>query len=208
MMGPVRRFEIDSSLTRWMCFVDGENFTARGQQFAKQHNIALVEGDWFWRDAFLWIPESNPLSVILYEGQYGSYSRPVRSYYYTSVAGGSENVPAVTAKLWSIGFQPQVFPRKKKDQKAKGVDIALAKDFLSHAFLGNYDVAFLFAGDGDYVRLVDEVKRLGKIVCLVFYSESGLSPALRLSADFFLPLDTAFENIWRVYLGKIGAAAR
>ena len=44
--------------------------------------------------------------------------------------------------------------------RAKGVDIALTKDLLSHAFLDNYDAVVLVAGDGDYVPVVEELKRL------------------------------------------------
>ena len=44
----------------------------------------------------------------------------------------------------------------KPAAKAKGVDIALTTDMLSNAFLGNYDVAVLVAGDGDYVPLVEQ----------------------------------------------------
>jgi len=47
---------------------------------------------------------------------------------------------------------------------------------LSHAFLNNYDVATLIAGDADYVPLVEEVKRLGKVVYVLFFVSNGLSP--------------------------------
>jgi uncharacterized LabA/DUF88 family protein len=66
----------------------------------------------------------------------------------------------------------------RQQEKAKGMDIALAKDFLSHAFLDNYDVAVLVAGDGDDVPLITEVKRLGKVVYVVFFNDYGLSTEL------------------------------
>ena len=100
-----------------------------------------------------------------------------------------------------------MFRKTRQEEKAKGVDIALAKDFLSHAFLNNYDVALLFAGDGDYIPLVEEVKRLGKIVCVVFFSEFGLNPELRIAADYFLPIDDAFEYFWKVQKRKQGSEA-
>ena len=41
-------------------------------------------------------------------------------------------------------------------------------------------------GDGDYVPLVEEVKRLGKIVVCVFFDVgNGLSPALKIACDEF-----------------------
>jgi uncharacterized LabA/DUF88 family protein len=77
------------------------------------------------------------------------------------------------------------------------VDIALTKDLLRHAFLGNYDVAVLVAGDGDYVPLVDEVKRLGKVVYVEFFRQSGLSNNLRLAADRFFEMDEFFLHQWK-----------
>jgi uncharacterized LabA/DUF88 family protein len=87
----------------------------------------------------------------------------IRSYYYTSVKGDDTAAMSVKRALRELGFHPEVFKKTREEDKAKGVDIALAKDFLSHAFLDNYDVALLIAGDGDYVPLITEVKRLGNI---------------------------------------------
>ena len=39
-------------------------------------------------------------------------------------------------------------------------------------------VAVLVAGDGDYVPLITEVKRLGKVVYVVFFNDYGLSTEL------------------------------
>ena len=123
-----RRFEIDGSLSRWMCFVDGENLTIRGQAFAEAEGLALIEGPHFQRDTFVWVPGARPIDVILYRRKCGSYSRPVRSYYYTSAVGDDASVTSVRERLWQIGFHPEVFRKSKKQEKAKGVDIALAKD--------------------------------------------------------------------------------
>jgi uncharacterized LabA/DUF88 family protein len=65
-----------------------------------------------------------------------------------------------------------VFKKDKQGRKTKGVDITLTRDMLSHAFRGNYDVARLIAGDGDYLPLIEEVKRLGKRVQVCFFDMS------------------------------------
>jgi uncharacterized LabA/DUF88 family protein len=90
-----------------------------------------------------------------------------------------------------------VFKRDAQTKRSKGVDIALAKDFLCNAFFNNYDVAVLYAGDGDYVPIVNEVKRMGKVVYVAFFYEAGLSPALRLASDEYFPLDEFFCKQWR-----------
>jgi uncharacterized LabA/DUF88 family protein len=100
-------------------------------------------------------------------------------------------------QISKLGFNPVVFKREAGQSKAKGVDIALTKDMLSHAFRNNYQVAVLVAGDGDYVPLVEEMKRLGKLVYVWFFAEEGLSPKLRSAADLFFDLTPTFLNQWK-----------
>jgi hypothetical protein len=48
----------DLHLARWMLFVDGENFTIRGQEVAAANGLVLAEGGLHRRDVFLWFNES------------------------------------------------------------------------------------------------------------------------------------------------------
>lgn len=105
-----------------------------------------------------------------------------------------EQITQARTNLRDLGFHPEVF-RKEKGRRSKGVDITLAKDTLSHAFFGNYDVTVLLAGDGDYVPLVSEVKRLGKVVYSVFFKTS-MNTELRLASDHTLYLDDLFIESW------------
>src|SRR4051812_22386937 len=98
-----------------------------------------------------------------------------RSYYFTSAQGDADLMDDVGAKLWNLGFTPHVFKRSGT-RHSKGVDIALTNEMLSHAFRDNYDSAALVSGDGDYVPLVEEVKRIGKRVHVWFFDDKCLSP--------------------------------
>src|SRR5262249_52320161 len=106
-----------------------------------------------------------------------------RSHYYASSQGDEPKLAGIREALWKLGFHPEVFKRDSSTNRSKGVDIALAKDFLCNAFFDNYDVAVLFAVDGDYVPMVNEVKRMGKVVYVASFYESGLNPSLRLASD-------------------------
>ena len=75
---------------------------------------------------------------------------------------------------------------------------ALTKDMLSHAFRDNYEVAVLVAGDGDYVPVVQEVQRLGKIVFVWFFENEGLNPKLKLAADHFFDFTPHFLRSWGI----------
>jgi hypothetical protein len=191
-------FEIPSSFSRWMCFVDGENLTARGQKFARDHGLQLDEGPCYLRDVFLWFPDLDVLDVVLCGPGYSvGHHMPVRSYYYTSLRGDLVKQQDTREKLRHLKFQPEVFARGKDDTKSKGLDLTIARDILSHGFRDNYDVMVLVAGDGDYVPLLEEVKRLGKICVVAFFEAEGLNPELRLVADYFIGIDEWFLSKWK-----------
>jgi hypothetical protein len=188
---------------RWMLFVDGENFTIRGQEVAARAGLALRVGEFYSRDCYLWIPGTPPKDLAAHGN--GSpqmlHERGERSSYYTFVQGDPDRIGAVRESLWRLGFQPAVF-KKPTGLRAKGVDIALTKDVLSNAFLDNYDVAVLVTGDGDYLPVVEEVKRLGKIVTVLFFDEAGggMNPELRLASDGFVDIGQYFRARWTEYL--------
>jgi len=181
-----------------MVFVDGENFTIRGQELASRKALELREGEYYSKDTFLWVPNSG--AHTHFNSDYLQVTpQPIRSFYYTSVVGDAQRMLDIRGRLWALRFQPVVFEKKKQQDKAKGVDIALTKDMLTNAFLNNYDVAVLFAGDGDYVPVVEEVKRLGRIVDLVFFASNGLNDSLRLACDSFRDITDVFVSNWESY---------
>jgi uncharacterized LabA/DUF88 family protein len=198
-----RRVPSDPHLRRWMMFVDGENLTIRAQEWARDKNIQLQEGLYYKRDVLVWMPgveaKTRPLhhdglEELQYLGQ--------RSYYYTSATGNDEKLRSIRETLWYLEFQPEVFKKAKGyNRKTKAVDIALATGLLGNAYRDNYDAAVLVAGDGDYVPLVEEAKRLGKVVHVTFFGEKeyGLSPDLRLASDRFWDLEEVFAEAWERY---------
>jgi uncharacterized LabA/DUF88 family protein len=180
---------------RWMLFVDGENLTIRAQEFAREHGIELPEDDYFKRDVFIW-SHRHALDCVVPEPP-NLDGRAVRAHYYTSLQADVNGIEEVRESLRRIGFEPEVFKREKGG-RSKGVDIALARDVLAHAFQGHYDAAVLVAGDGDYVPLVEEVKAQGKRVYVAFFSTErwGLSRRLRREADDFFSIDMYFRDSW------------
>jgi len=184
-----------------MLFVDGENLTLRAQDLAKQKGLQLdIDPVCYLRDVFVWFPIWRPTSELYYHRVFPlENSLGTRAYYYASVVGDVEKVTAVRRNLRALGFDPQVFKKPSGAAKSKGVDITLTKDMLSHAFQDHYDDAVLFAGDGDYVPLVEEVKRRGKRVYVGFFEGNGLglSEDLRLAADLFVDLTGHFVKLWQ-----------
>lgn len=193
----------DPHLRRWMLFVDGENLTVRFQPVALEHGIRLEEGPYYTRDVLVWRPglDATRRFIVSEQGPEELQLLGVRAHYYTSTTGGEDLVAEARRKLWDTGFQPTVFRKPRNRTTTKGVDIALTTDVLSNAYRDNFDAAILIAGDGDYVPLVEEVKRLGKVVHAAFFKEEGrgLSPELRLASDRFWALDEFFIRSWQDY---------
>lgn len=187
---------------RWMLFVDGENFTLRGQEVIKEQDYSLVPGKYWLRDVFLWFPNDDAIDSLGFASPVKGYleRKAIRAHYYTSVTSDAAGLEEVREALWRLGFTAEV-AKKPKGRRAKAVDIALTKDVLTNAFLDNYDILMLMAGDGDYVPVVNEVKRLGKVVIVAHFGSAGagLSRELRLSADKFVDIESHFLHRWWRY---------
>lgn len=196
----------DLNARRWMLFVDGENFTMRGQELAKQCNVNLKQGPYWERDVLLWLPGIPARQSIIPNAPVGIQPVASRAYYYTSCMGDEQRLTSIREALWGLGFHPEVFKKRRQETKSKGVDIALAKDFLCNAFLNNYDAAVLMAGDADYIPMVNEVKRLGKLVYVIFFHGKGLglSRELQVASDVFFKIDDSFIDEWQNLLVSTG----
>ncbi len=186
-----------------MLFVDGENFTIRGQALAQQRGLRLVPGKYWRADIYLWFPDQQGRPFLgLYPER--PTTEPVRAHYYTSAVGDDSALAEVRQSLWRLGFAPTVIKKQKSNARSKGVDISIATDMLSGAYKHTYDTAVLVAGDGDYVPLLDEVRRQGRRVVVMFYGEAnGLSPALRLAADAYVNLENWTVRRWRHHLDLV-----
>jgi len=182
-----------------MLFVDGENLTFRAQKLAEREGVALAPGPYYLRDTFVWMPPTKGTQALPGAAEHYLQPNAIRAHYYTSVVGDEEKIRSVKDYLWRINFQPSVFKKRKQDDKSKGVDIALTTDLLSGAYNNNFDRAVLVAGDGDYVPLINEVKRLGKVVHVLFFENEGLSDDLRLASDYLWGgFEQMFLEQWRI----------
>jgi uncharacterized LabA/DUF88 family protein len=192
-----------------MMFVDGENFAINARKFAERESFELREGKHYMRDVFAWFPEVSARKnweVAAAEAKLSLELQPQarRSFYYTSLVGDDVRLKQVRQALHALHFEPQVFKKIRPEAKSKGVDLTLATDMLCHAFNNSYDLAVLVAGDADYVPLVREVKRRGKLVLVAFFTDGGLgfSEDLELVADHGLNLSGMFAEKWKAHLTK------
>jgi NYN domain-containing protein len=179
---------------RWMMFVDGENLALRAKDIARASDRVLSPGPHYMPDTYIWFPNYKP-TVRTGIGGLRLMLAPhsMRSFYYTAVQGDEPKKREVEESLWTMGFSPVVF-KKAAGSKSKGVDIRLTIDLLTNAFNNNYDLCILVAGDGDYVPIVKEVQRYGKVVSLAFFGHAagGLGAELKLASDEFFDITETF----------------
>lgn len=123
----------------------------------------------------------------------------IRRYWFASYSGNDVYRKDLSSFLRSKQFEPVLF--KRRSGREKGVDIALTMSMLVNAFNQNYDFALLFAGDEDYLGLVNEVKRYGPRVVGAFF-ENGLSEELSLACDNFarIPNVTSNHEVNQIYM--------
>lgn len=101
---------------------------------------------------------------------------------------------------WSVVTkEAREYQREGMSNRIKGnMDVELVMDCVQIA--PHLDHIMLFSGDGDFVRLVDYLQKLGKRVTVVGSVEpqvSVVSPALRKAATHFVDLVTAPANLSR-----------
>ena len=76
----------------------------------------------------------------------------------------------------------------------KSVDGRLIFDLIVGAYRDFYDVGILASGDRDYVRVVQEAKRLKKTIWVASFS-SSIAHSLKSCADKFIDLDKYVSEI-------------
>lgn len=129
--------------------------------------------------------------------------RIVRKYWFGSRQGSDDDIARLRLLLRDFGYDSSIYP-KRKGRNEKGVDLAVAREMLMHAFHRNYEVAVLVAGDADYTGLVDDVKRLGRTCIGMFPKGDAMSEKLKISLDRYFELPRP-ETVSRDLLLKLSA---
>lgn len=120
----------------------------------------------------------------------------IRVYYYDAIVDDShKNHPQ--QKLYFNKLQKldlfevrlgRIKTSNKPSQKQKGVDVLLAIDMLSKAYLNHYDWGLLLAGDDDFLDLVKTIKNTTGKQIIGAYFERHISDDLISSFDKKIPL--------------------
>jgi len=91
--------------------------------------------------------------------------------YYSSV----EKLPLTQVKYGQLHGKPGSYVEKN-------LDTQICADIITMAAMGEFDVAILVSNDGDFVSAVENIKKFGRKVEVVFFKD-GFSMDLRKSCD-------------------------
>lgn len=196
--------------TAWHLFVDGENFAIRGGKVLKDAGCDPTIGP-YRRDVYLWLPRSlatfpffahrprggGPLGGALPDWR---VVNATRAYYYTSTTSDEPAWSEIRLELRALGFEPRLF--RKVGDRSKAVDIALATDSLMLAAEGRSQATVIMSGDGDFVPVVDALKRLGQRVIVCAFG-SSTNREMVIAADDFIDLEPLIVSRWREHLENI-----
>jgi uncharacterized LabA/DUF88 family protein len=75
----------------------------------------------------------------------------------------------------------------------KGIDVQLAVDLVSHAYIDSYDAAVVCSGDVDLIESIKLVKNLGKKVIVVSHPENTASQIFK-ECDYYIDLSKLNED--------------
>jgi uncharacterized LabA/DUF88 family protein len=177
-------------------FADGENLVARYEDMLRDGRVPKP-GVVHVPGVVVWHP--NITRHIL--------CKITRLGFYQTAVGDTERVYTVKELISNVTYEyddgdgipgqgnlhPKVFKKESRQTTTKSVDINITVDVLRAAMHanGHGDVIMLLSGDGDYLPLVEEVMRHGKLVWLCAFSK-GFNKHLKFAADDFFDLDAIF----------------
>ncbi|HML03923.1 MAG TPA: NYN domain-containing protein [Candidatus Bathyarchaeia archaeon] len=121
--------------------------------------------------------------------------RDEQQKYFNSVSGNF----SITVRLGELVKSSKGEPRQK------GVDILMAIDTLSKAYMNHYDVAMFLLGDRDFIPLIEAVKNSGKKTFGFYYGiedekgqiDSKVPDELSRTFDFRVALLEETLKKWR-----------
>jgi|GEM_PF-792193 len=97
---------------------------------------------------------------------------------------------------FEVRLKPLQFSSNRVVQK--GVDVQLAVDLVTNAYLNTYDIAVVFSGDVDLLESIKTVKNLGKHV-IIFSHHHNIAKDMIKESDMFVD----FQKLKDEHLDKI-----
>lgn len=99
-----------------------------------------------------------PPAWLLNEGEESKKRHAVASRYYSKIS-----------QLTNVEVKYGYLQGGKNDPHEKNVDTQISSDMVAGAALGEFETAILVSSDGDYLSAVQNLKKLGKRIEILFF---------------------------------------
>lgn len=116
---------------------------------------------------------------------------------------------SATFNFFEVRKKPLQFTGQSKKVFQKGVDVQLAVDLVSNAYLNTYDIAVLFSGDIDLLESLKLIKNLGKHI-IIFSHYKNVAKEMVRESDLLIDLQhiddfnlNKFSHIFEKHENKI-----
>lgn len=178
---------------RLMAFLDGENIVFQYQSLLKKGRIPNKTVK-HRPNVYAW--SVDVISNI-------NYAEIYRATYYTSAVYDDNSLEEILKEIEDLEYQqsyhsalpnriiPYVLKKFERAQKSKGVDMKMTVDILTNVYQNNTDIIYIATGDGDFLPVIKECQRLGKVIFLAAFEE-GLNKKLLHYVDKFIALEDKF----------------
>ncbi len=201
---------------RLMIFVDDENFKAnitcikhercqdRIIDYHKLHHFVI---EYLSKNPQYLQEKLTHVRTYIYTGEYTdalikriknvvmTKKEPTGKDYFESLIKVVENkregqrkffLKSMTFNFFEIKRKPLQFTEKKGIFQ-KGVDVQLAVDLVSQAYINTYDIAILFSGDIDLLESLKLIKNLGKHI-IIFSHYKNVAKEMVRESDLLVDL--------------------
>lgn len=96
--------------------------------------------------------------------------------------------------FFEVRKKPLQFSRFSKRIFQKGIDVQIAVDLVSNAYIDNYDIAVLFSGDIDLLESLKTIKSLGKNVIILSHKRNIAKEMIK-QADFYIDIRKLHDDV-------------
>lgn len=171
-------------MDRLMIFIDAEYVIQSLRHLANQKRITLANIK--WRELIDWIKGDRHL---------------IRCYYYSALLVETQNphtyqqqqdfLKQLKTDIDYLQIKMGKLVRQKGIWVQKGVDVKIAVDMVTKAFLDHYDIGAIVSGDSDFISLIDDIKeKHGKQIELYTFDRTDGQPDqdLLMAADQHLQI--------------------
>lgn len=167
-------------MKRIMIFIDGNNFESALQNLYG-HNVKVG-----YKDFANHIAEhfcNGKLQRIYYYTAVGDKDKAKEQATKNFVDTLNKTIPRMTAKY---GYLKAKKVNGVWEYEEKGTDVMMAVDMVSLGYSNSFDEAVLFSADTDFKPVIDELKRLGKVVILGVVDQQKAGRMKELCDDHFI----------------------